>query len=239
MNKTPGKTWRTMTAQGMDGLARVHRLSAHGAGYSGFVKTTKYMLPLLALLLMGLVLTRLQYNPLSEHLTQLPDEEKTIPGQSELTGARYEGVDTEGRPFTLTADKAIRVMTDQNAAADMADLDGETVDLLQPRAEMKSMGKDGLSLSASEGRFEQDTSRLNLTGGVTLEDGRGNELWIDNVDVDLSGNALVADTPVRGQGPDGTVDAEGLRLEDGGARVIFTGRTTLTLSPSAPEGSTP
>jgi lipopolysaccharide export system protein LptC len=178
---------------------------------------------------MGVVMARLHHNPLSEQLTQLPQEEQTVPGRSELVGAKYEGVDEQGQPFTVTADRAVRVLGDAADAGDLSRLDAETVDLVRPRAELKLPEGRALSLSAHEGRFAQGDARLDLKGGVTLEDGRGNALWIDRVDVDLDGNALVADTPVRGEGPDGRIDAEGLRLEDGGNTIIFTGRATLTL----------
>ncbi len=234
------KAWGTMTAKGAGDFARRHRLAAGGAGWSGFVLTAKYLLPLAALLMMGVVMVRLQQNPLADQLTHLPGEEKTTPGQSELLGARYEGVDETGRPFTLTADKAFRVMDENTATSNsLSGLDGETVDLTRPRAEMKLGGDNSFAITATEGRYEQESATLNLSGGVTVDDGRGNELFIDNLDVDLNGAALVADTPVRGAGPAGTVDAEGLRLEDGGNTVIFTGRTRLTLPSPDNAGVTP
>lgn len=234
------KSWRGMNVRGVGDFSRAHRLAAGGAGYTGFVRTAKYLLPLGAIILMGVVAARLNHNPMMEQLTQIPSEEQTTPGQSELVGARYEGVDEAGKPFTLTADKAMRVMDETTASEGLSSgLEGETVDLVRPRAEMNLGENRAFAITANEGRYEQESSKLNLTGGVTVEDGRGNELYIDRVDVDLDGSALVADTPVRGSGPSGTIDAEGLRLEDGGDKVIFTGRTTLTLPGTGASSLTP
>lgn len=221
--------WRDVTGIAPGGFARAHRLSAHGAAYTWFVRSARYALPAAALVLAGLVIAQLMANPLQDQLSQLPAEERTLPGQSALEGARYEGADTQGRPFVLTADKALRVLPENASASDLAPAAGETVDLVRPKAALTMSGEKSLALSANGGRFVQDTSTLDLTGGVTLSDQAGNELWVDQVNIDLNDNALVSETPVKGHGPDGTIDAEGLRLENGGERVIFEGRTTLTL----------
>lgn len=243
-----GRNWRGAAGALPGGFSRVHRLSAHGAAYSFFVRLAKIVLPGLALILMGVVIARMQHDPLQDQLTQLAPDEKTVPGQSELTGARYEGVDDKGRPFVLTADKALRVMPPAGTpSAQLIDDRGEAVDLVNPRAEMTS-DKSGLALEAETGRFVQDAQKLKLTGGVTLSDRDGNALHLREVDVDLHGRALQSSGPVEGRGPAGNINAEGLKLEDGGDKVIFTGRTTLTLPvkkdgagvPAAmPEGSAP
>ncbi len=230
-------TWRGTGKGELGVFARAHRLSARGAGYSWFVRGAKYALPAAALVIAGLVIARLMHDPFQEQLTQLPSEERTLPGQSALEGARYEGVDMQGRPYVLRADKALRVLPPDATASDLAPAAGETVDLVRPSANMTLSDERSLSLDASEGRFVQDDSVLDLTGGVTLTDQSGNALWLDSVNVNLQDNALVSDKPVRGQGPDGTIDAQGLRLENGGEKVIFTGRTTLTL-PTAKKGET-
>lgn len=232
------RNWREITGTLPGGFSRVHRLSAHGPAYSFFVRLAKILLPGLALILMGVVIARLHHDPLQDQLTQLPANEKNLPGQSELTGARYEGVDSAGRPFTLTADRAVRVMQSLDSAAAPTVDKGEIVDLTSPRAEMSTGGND-LSIEASQGRFTQDSQSLNLTGGVTLSDKNGNQLHLSDVDVDLHGRALQSDAPVAGSGPAGTINAEGLKLEDGGEKVIFTGRTTLTLPVKDKKGIAP
>lgn len=221
--------WRNMAGVAPGGFARAHRLSAHGTVYTWIVRAGRFALPVAALLLAGVVITTLMKDPLQDQLSQLPAEEKTLPGQSALEGARYEGADTQGRPFVLTADKALRVLPPNATASDLAPAAGETVDLVRPKAALTMDGNKSLEISATDGRFVQDSSTLDLSGGVTLSDQAGNELWVDSVNVNLNNNALVSDTPVKGRGPDGTIDAEGLRLEDGGQKVIFEGRTTLTL----------
>lgn len=226
--------WRASVPSG--GFARAHRLSAHGTAYTWLVRAGRYALPAAALVLAGLVIVQLTKNPLQDHLAQLPADEKTLPGQSALEGARYEGADAQGRPFVLRADRALRVLPPSTAADGLAPAAGETVDLVRPSAQIGMAGDSALALSAAGGRFVQDTSTLDLTGGVTLSDQAGNELWIDAVNVDLRTNALTGASPVKGHGPAGTIDAQGMRLEDGGARVIFEGRTTLTL-PAGKEGT--
>jgi len=86
------------------------RLRALGRGYSVFVRILKLILPLAALAVIGILFARLNEDPQQQKFTSLPQEEKTIPGQIELIQAKYEGVDDQGRPYTVTADKAVRAM---------------------------------------------------------------------------------------------------------------------------------
>src|SRR5947207_1054442 len=53
--------------------------------------------------------------------------------------------------------------------------------------------------------------------------------------VDPRAGSMVSDRPIRGDGPDGEVDAEGLEVRGQGERVIFTGRVRLLLQQPAEE----
>ena len=49
--------------------------------------------------------------------------------------------------------------------------------------------------------------------------------------VDPRAGSMVSDRPIRGDGPDGEVDAEGIEVRGHGERVIFNGRVRLLLRP--------
>ena len=208
-----------------------HRFSAHGRSYTFFVRLARLVLPALALVLLSLVVLKLSGNPLQDQLSQIAPELKTTPGQSSLEKARYEAVETEGRPFVLTADQATRVMTEDKTSTsiDPTPQDGETVDLKQPRARLlDETGAGGFALEASEGRFEQGPGQLRLEGGVTLSDDKGYALDLQSVDVDLMQRRAKSDQPVSGDGPAGHIKASGVTVEEGGQSIIFSGPATMT-----------
>ena len=55
--------------------------------------------------------------------------------------------------------------------------------------------------------------------------------------VDLQAGTAQSDSPVTGHGPEGQIDAQGFRILDKGARIIFTGKSQMTIRESALEGA--
>ena len=73
----------------------------------------------------------------------------------EVKGARYHGVDEQGRPYTLTAATARQVGPDH-------------VDLTDPIGDMTLKYGSWLMLQSHNGVFRSTTSQLDLSGDVTL-----------------------------------------------------------------------
>lgn len=223
------------------GGASRHRFSAHGRAYSFFVRLARLILPVLAILLLAFVVMKLSGNPLQDQLSQIAPDQKATPGQSSLENARYEGVDTEGRPFVLTAEEATRVMPADKAGTttiDPSPLEGETIDLTNPRAQLlESTGTGGLAIEAQQGRFEQGPGQLRLEGGVTLSDQTGYALDLKDADIDLLNRRAESQQPVSGKGPAGSIEASGVKVEDGGQNITFTGPAKMTFDSKKPPAS--
>ncbi len=198
------------------------RLAARGGGYSWFVRISKVTLPLVALALIGLVVTRLSQDPRQIQLTELPTKEKTTPGQIALVKARYEGMDAKGRKYTLTADKAVRSM-----------VSSEAVSLEKPRADLMLDGGTWVTVHADKGDYDNKSQKLSLTGGVTLSHDSGYEMHLQDVAVDVATRHAVTQNPVRAQGPAGELQAQNMDISDEGDLVVFGGPAFLTLQPSA------
>ena len=92
-----------------------------------------------------------------------------------------------------------------------------------------------VALTANDGRFEADTNILHLAGDVNLFHDQGYEFNTTTAQVDLVTSTASGDDPVKGQGPFGVLDAEGFRVLDSGARILFLGPARLTVF----EGATP
>ncbi|WP_232478925.1 LPS export ABC transporter periplasmic protein LptC [Roseomonas rosulenta] len=139
------------------------------------------------------------------------------PDAVRLVEPRYQGLDEQNRPFTVTADVA--------AQTESADI----VDLTQPRADILLTDGTWVLLESREGRFDKARNRLDLNGDVTLWQDGGNLLVTATAEVLLQEGSASGDSPVAAQGPFGTLVSEGFRLTERGQVVVFTGRAHAIL----------
>ncbi|GAB4175377.1 MAG: hypothetical protein OHK0024_12330 [Thalassobaculales bacterium] len=190
-----------------------------GAGYSRLVQLMKVVLPATAVALLGLVVAwpqivddggRFRVGAL---VTAAPDVE-----QLRMLKARFLGTDSNDQPYVVTAESAVQSMA------------GPKVLLLdQPKADLTTRAGDWVALQAALGTFDQAQETVHLTGGVNLFHDRGYELVTDTADIDLKAGSAVSHVPVQGQGPLGTIEAEGMVVQERGNRIFFTGKARLVL----------
>ena len=194
------------------------RLRSLGAGYSLFVRVAKIALPVAALIIAGIVVARLSYDPQQKSLTALPQADKTTPGQVDLVSARYEGADASGRLYTLSADKASRSLSSP-----------DVVLLEKPEADMTLEDKSWLAARAAAGIYDNAAKTLVLKGGINVFHDAGYELTLSEISIDIAKRSAVTNGPVSGKGPTGTLAAAGAEIRDGGDLVLFRGPVKLTL----------
>lgn len=201
------------------------RLSGRNA-YSVFVGLLKLLLPALAVALVLLVVVWPQVHD-GDNRFRIGISELG-PGEADslsMVNARFEGVDDENRPFTITADVATQ-------AAGEPDL----IELQLPKADITLADGAWVALSARSGRYHRAAKRLELSGEVSLFHDRGFELHTTAAEIDLDSGVASGDRPVSGQGPSGTLAAEGFRVEAGGERIVFTGASRLEMRPAGGAG---
>lgn len=142
---------------------------------------------------------------------------QTAPDAVRLVEPRYQGLDEENRPFTVTA--AVATQTEN---PDIVDLD-------HPRADVLLTDGSWVLLESNEGRFDKGRHLLDLSGNVTLWQDGGNLLVTTAAQVQLQEGSASGDRPVAAQGPFGTLVSEGFRLTERGQVVVFTGRSRAVL----------
>jgi len=194
------------------------RMSALGQGYSALVKALKLAMPLAALAIIGILVVQMTENGQQKKITALPQNEKTTPGQIELVGAKYEGVDEEGLPYTVIAEKAVRAMN----APDMVSFENPAADITLD---------DGvwIALKGKTGLFDNTNALLTMKEGVTVFHDGGYEMRVEDISINLKKKTAVTQSPVMAQGPMGTIAAKGMEVVDSGDRVIFGGPALLTI----------
>lgn len=209
--------------------SRTHDLLAAGEiksrdpRYTRFVGLMKITLPAVAALVLGLVLVWPQIVDKGERFRVSFSNISTKDVDTlSMVNARYFGTDKDNQPFSVTADTA-------NEAAKGA----SAVELEAPKADIMTRDGQWLALSADNGLYSQPSSTLDLLGNVNLFHDKGYEIHTTSAQADLKMGTASGDDLVRGQGPFGALTADGFRLYDKGARIVFTGRTHLVLDPKA------
>ena len=187
--------------------------------YSVFVGFMKVLLPATAAALMLLVVAWPQFT-IEEEGFRL-SVSKLAPGQAEsltMLNARFEGLDERDRPYTVTADIATQ-----------SENDTDLVTLERPKADITLEDGAWLALTAKSGEYHKEAQVLDLTGSVNLFHDKGFELRTESARVHLDEGMAEGAQPVKGQGSIGTIQAEGFRVLDRGARIFFLGRSHMVI----------
>ena len=181
----------------------------------------KYALPVVAGSVLLLVVVWPEFKPKPERFAVgISDLKVNVEGGQRVVNARFTGVDSESRPFSVTADAVVQDADDG-------------VKLTQPKADVTLAGDSWVAIAAPQGTFWRKPRVLNLVGGVDLFHDDGYEFQTEEARIDFRIGAASGDTPVKGHGPFGTVDAEGFRIVESGNRIIFNGKSRLVIFPTA------
>jgi lipopolysaccharide export system protein LptC len=192
--------------------------SPQGAGRRLFVRVAKRLLPAAAILLLALVALWPQLDG-SDEARRLTFRRGAEPPADTLRvrDARFQGVDEQGRPYTVTAAEA--------AQATGADL----VDLVRPQADMTLSDGAWVLLAAREGAYARDVQVLDLRGAVTLNHDAGYQVVTEAARVKLRDHSAEGESPVAAQGPFGTLEGTGFVLTESGQVIVVTGPARLVL----------
>ena len=193
------------------------RRSRHGR----VARFARIALPLVALGLAGLIFAWSRIDPIIERIhisdtEQAPEEIDMVT----MENARFAGVDAQNRSFNVTAARAVQSADDSNH-----------IDLRRPKADIVLASGAKVAVESDAGGLQRDTQILDLVGKVTLTQDQGYEFHTTNARVDLNERTAAGDAPVEGRGPQGEIRAEGFEILDGGARVIFRGRSRAVFQP--------
>lgn len=188
------------------------------------VALMKLLLPALALAIVALILTWPQLIPDHANFRLGDNPLRVTPSVTDgltMDNPRYVGVDEQQRPFQVTARRASQVSRDANR-----------LQLETPQADIAIAPDEWLALTAKRGIYDKNARTIDLDGDVTLYHDRGYTLSSPSARVSLSEGSVSGDQPISGHGPSGTVEGEGFRVLDRGARFVFTGKSKVTFVPA-------
>jgi lipopolysaccharide export system protein LptC len=131
--------------------------------------------------------------------------------------ARYNGVDDQGQPYTLTAATATQSGPDR-------------FDMTSPVGDLTMHSGGWLSVKGHNGVYMQTAGQLDLSGDVTLYRDDGTTLLTDAATVDVHAGVVTSADLTHMEGPFGTLDAQGFILTDRGQMIRFFGPGRLVLN---------
>lgn len=224
------------------------------------VRRLKRILPVVAVLI---VVAALLWPLLSAMLATRIVTEALTP-ELAMLNLDYTGRDKNGRPFRVEADKAVRQANNQQANSQVQapgtvpqsaaggpgnektgsgpgnEKTGQigTLALTAPVAVLQQDNGQTVSLKSATGVYNEAQQGLTLDGTVQIGNSGGVRVVAPDLAVDLKGNRAWTDKPAMAAGDFGRIDGQGLRLEDGGKRIIFTGKSRAVLN-GAPRATTP
>ncbi|MFN0042543.1 MAG: LPS export ABC transporter periplasmic protein LptC [Alphaproteobacteria bacterium] len=194
---------------------------AVSARYNRFVGWMKFVLPGVAALLIAVVAIWPLVSPRNDRipigLSTVSQEEID---QLRMINPRYIGVDGRNQPFSVTASSATQV-----------DPKKDMVELEQPKADITLQNGTWIALTATNGTFSQKEQVIQLSDNVNMFHDAGYEFRTQRAVIDLSAGTAYGQDPVEGQGPYGAISAQGFRVLDKGARIVFAGKAKLFIQP--------
>lgn len=170
--------------------------------YTRFVNVMRRGLLLAGLLLIGLVIGYSLIPRQSQRIAMTFEKMGIVSGDLAMTKPKLHGTDSEGNPFTVTADKAtqnpknLRQATLTNVQADLSLKDGQW-----------------LNATAPHGVLDANARQLQLSGAIAVFTDQGYEVHTDLAYIDLAKGVATGPHRVTGQGPQGTFSADRFRIE--------------------------
>lgn len=184
---------------------------------SRMIERLKYTLPGIALAALVILIGWPQaqkwiyaQQPTLAQTTSVPKTNNTA------TRPEFKSTDEKNQPYTITADHGI-------------ELSAEEVDLTYPRFEIQLKSGGYVVLTSNSGRLNKVTNHMHLEGNVILSHSQGYFLETAQAWIDCNRGSAHGNSHIWGNGPAGSIEAQGFRLADQGTKVSFIGGTQLLL----------
>ena len=187
--------------------------------YSRFVSMMKFILPVVALILISLVV--LWPHLASEDLRfriGFAAIKASVSNDPSMITPRFIGTDSHNKPYSVTADLA-------RSTGEL----GAIIELEMPKADVTLDNGTWLVLTANSGLFAHLENTLSLEGMVNLFHDSGYEFQTEKAVINMASGVASGNMPIHGQGDFGLLSAQGFKLVDKGKTIYFMGKSKLTL----------
>ena len=195
-------------------------------GYSKFIKSMRLLLPIIALCILAVVLS---WNLIAkDDIAPAINDKQTVAaraGKNELVNPRFESIDEKNQPYVVTANRALQDMGD------------ELMILEQPLADIVLESGNWLAIKSRQGAYTQEARKLLLKDDVQLFHDDGYLVKTSELNVDMAAGLANTQTPIRGHGPMGTLDAQGMEASTDAQSLKFIGPAKIVIYDVGKSGS--
>lgn len=204
--------------QGYDWSARVRSTASEALRYSRFVVVMKKVLSAGAFLIIFAVLAFFFIERQPRGLQLAYEKLGMVRNDLAMMKPKLTGTDSKGRPFTITADRAVQDAHNPKKAT-LQNLEADLV-----------MDKDNwINARAKRGLVDMNTGQLELAGGIDVYTGTGYELHSSSASANLKQSVIHGHEPVTGQGPDGTLRADSFHADRQTSLLTLSGHVQMVL----------
>ena len=224
-NDTPLRAERTQDR--LSGLSRdPSQARKTDQGYSKFIKSMRLLLPIIALCILAVVLSWNMFK--DDNLAPAIKDEQTVAaraGKNELVNPRFESVDEKNQPYVITANRALQDMGD------------ELMILEEPLADMLLESGNWMAIKSRQGAYTQEARKLLLKDNVEIFHDDGYTVKTSELNVDMAAGLTNTQTPIRGHGPMGTLDANGMEASTNAQILKFIGPAKIVIYDTGNKGN--
>jgi lipopolysaccharide export system protein LptC len=190
-----------------------------GGSYDRIVSILKWVLPISSFLLFVTLVSLPFLNKREVSFLLSRDSIEKTPEVLRMERPSYRGLDSKGRPFVLTAERAI-----QKSSEDAV------VELQKLTANISTTGGDA-KLSSELGAFDLKKEQLRISGGISVSRADGYAFQTKSAVLDLSSRMAWGVDGVSGDAPLGMFRAQKFQVNVETGNVTFSGGTKLRIVP--------
>ena len=203
------------------------RAYANARRHSSRVRFLKFLLPAGALLAGGVVFAATYFRPFGD-VGNLSLGTVSLSGTKiAMENPRLTGYRKDNRPYEVTAKAAFQDVR-KPGLIELKDVSAKLA--------TEASGSHANLVSASA-LFDSAKEQIELSQEVRLTTSRGEEVLLRSASVDIKGASLVSREPVRITTANGTIQAEGVQVSEGGRTISFQGRVRTQFSRAAIEAA--
>ena len=203
----------------------------HAYGLVRLMKSLRLILPLIVIALLALIYNFAEFRSTAPPAKTAAKSDKDDESSTNaLIDPRFESEDAEGRPFTITADKAFHPGDDNDAQSVSMGITGaDEIHLQSPLADIGLEEGTWLAIEADRGIYRRAAEKLALHDNVRIFHDSGYELNTSELYVDIAATTARNDLAVTVTGPKGKIEAEGLRADKKAGTLVFQGPARLEM----------
>jgi len=192
--------------------------------HSIIVKVLKVCLPLAAVGLISLYFIPARLSFSVGDATASLDGVTVDAGNLRMVNPKLSGVHPDYGRYEIRAETATQTVDNPQ----MVQLNAISGSLVSPQG-------DTTRLAALSGRFDTKAKQLSFQEGVSIDGRAGLAVEMRSATVHFSDQLIASEDPVSMQFRGSRIDADGVRLHTGEARIVFTGNVKLRLKPGEQE----